>query len=298
MGDRIEGSHRWRNGLEFAVLGPVTVRRDGNPIALDNQQRALLAALLVAFPHSVDIERLRAQVRYTGAAAAATGRSREARSARRVVEGLQQRLEAGAAEGSGSWSATGHGCSCSSTRMRWILGVSSPRCAAGRDGAAARDAAADAYREGLRLWRGIAYAGIPRRPSPKRCSSKPKCSGDHHSDSGTRMSWPRRNSTAGSRRGRCGAEALVADHRSTSARGKCWCSVWPGREQHAHALAALRRCRAIIDDGWAARSVPPSGASRPRSSRTTPCTRIRPGVRAAEVSRIEPDGAADPPHRP
>ncbi|WP_408586083.1 BTAD domain-containing putative transcriptional regulator [Prescottella soli] len=149
-------------GIEFTVLGPVAATRGGRQIVLDQQQRALLAALLVAFPHSVDIERLRAQVRYTRAAAAGNGQVGGGPDPlAQALEGLRGRLDDGGTEGS----------VLVRDGTRYQLAV--PRDAVDaarfvdevRRGDAvlphAPDTAADAYREGLRQWRGLAYEGLP-----------------------------------------------------------------------------------------------------------------------------------------
>ncbi|OQQ27110.1 transcriptional regulator [Prescottella equi] len=239
------------DGLEFAVLGPVTVRRDGNPIALDTQQRALLAALLVAFPHSVDIERLRAQVRYTGAAAAGDGQVEGGPDPLvGLLEGLQQRLEAGAAEGERVLVRDG-------TRVQLLVdpdALDSRRFVAEvRRGdamvAAAPDAAADAYREGLRLWRGVAYAGIPPTAFSETVFIETEVFRLTTLRFGARMSLATAQLDGGAPAAAAvEAEALVADHPLDERAWEVLVLGLARSGQHAHALAALRRCRAIIDD--------------------------------------------------
>ncbi|PTR30154.1 putative ATPase [Rhodococcus sp. OK519] len=239
------------DGLEFAVLGPVTVRRDGAPIVLDAQQRALLAALLVAFPHSVDIERLRAQVRHTGVAAAGNGQADGGPDPLvQAVEELRERLEAGAAEGERVVTREG-------TRVQLLAdryAVDSQRFVDEvRRGDAmlesAPDAAADAYREGLRLWHGIAYAGIPSSAFTETVFIETEVFRLTALRFAARMSMATALLDGGAPAAAAvEAEALVADHPLDE---RAWELLVLGlcrSGQRAHALAAIRRCRAIIDD--------------------------------------------------
>ncbi len=289
------------DGLEFAVLGPVTVRRDGNPIALDTQR-------VHCSPRFSSPSRTRSTsngcVRRCGTPGQrrpATGRSREApiRSSgcwRGCSSGSRPVLR----RGSGSWSATGHGCSCSSTRMRWILGVSSPRCAAG-----------------TRWWR-------PRRtPPPTPTARGCGCGGaspmrgsadgllrngvhrnrsvpaDHPQIRGAHVPGHGATRRRGAGRGRCGGRSA---RRGPPARRARVGSAGARSGPVGTARACTGRAPQVPRDhrrpaGLRDRSRPPAHRDRdPRERRRVP--RIRPGVRAAEVSRIEPDGAADPPHRP
>ncbi len=166
------------DGLEFAVLGPVTVRRDGNPIALDTQQRALLAALLVAFRTSSHRTAACAGAVHRGSGGRRRAGRGRPRSARRLLEGLQQRLEAGAAEGERVLVRDG-------TRVQLLVdpdALDSRRFVAEvRRGdamvAAAPDAAADAYREGCGCGGASPMRGSRRRPSPKRVHRNRSVSG-------------------------------------------------------------------------------------------------------------------------
>lgn len=248
------------DGLEFSVLGPVSVRRAGNPIVLDAQQRALLAALLVAFPHSVDIERLRAQVRYTGAAAAGDGQVDGGPDPLvQSLEGLQQRLEAGAAEGERNLVRDG-------TRVQLVFdrgALDSQRFVDEvRRGdamvASAPDAAADAYREGLRLWRGIAYAGIPTTAFAETVFIETEVFRLTSLRFGARMSLATAQLDSGAPAAAAvEAEALVADHPLDERAWELLVLGLARSGQHAHALAAIRRCRAIIDDRLGCEIGPP-----------------------------------------
>lgn len=239
------------DGLEFAVLGPVMVRRDGSPIPLDAQQRALLAALLVAFPHSVDIERLRAQVRHTGVAAESDGQGDGGPDPLvQALDDLRRRLEAGGADGE-------RVIVRDSTRVQLLVdryAVDSERFVdAVRHGdtvlGTAPSAAADAYREGLRLWQGIAYAGIPTSAFAETVFIEAEVLRLTTLRFGARMSLATAQLDSGAPAAAAvEAEALVADHPLDE---RAWELLVLGlckSGQRAHALAALRRCRAILDD--------------------------------------------------
>lgn len=63
MGTRVSGAELPDAQITVGVLGPVTALRDGIPIDLGGpRQRALLAALAVAYPHSVSADQLLADV--------------------------------------------------------------------------------------------------------------------------------------------------------------------------------------------------------------------------------------------
>ncbi|QCQ90382.1 ATP-binding protein [Rhodococcus sp. SGAir0479] len=240
------------DGIEFAVLGPVTVTRGGRPIVLEHHQRALLAALLAAFPHSVDIERLRAQVRHTRAAAAGNGQAVGGPDPlERALEDLRGRLDAGAAGDGGTVLVR--------TGTRYRLAV--PRQAVDavrfvdevRRGDAladrAPDAAAEAYRQGLRLWRGLAYADIPASAFADTVYVESHVARLTELRFEARVALSRAQLDGGEPASAAvEAEALVADHPLDE---RAWELLVLGlyrSGQQAHALAALRRCRAIFDD--------------------------------------------------
>ncbi|WP_460973516.1 ATP-binding protein [Prescottella soli] len=237
-------------GIEFTVLGPVAATRGGRQIVLDQQQRALLAALLVAFPHSVDIERLRAQVRYTRAAAAGNGQVGGGPDPlAQALEGLRGRLDDGGTEGS----------VLVRDGTRYQLAV--PRDAVDaarfvdevRRGDAvlphAPDTAADAYREGLRQWRGLAYEGLPVPAFADTVFIESEVARLTERRFEARISLARAELEAGSPASAAvEAEAVVADHPLDE---RAWelLVLGLGRSgQQAQALAALRRCRATFDD--------------------------------------------------
>ncbi|QBJ97841.1 transcriptional regulator [Rhodococcus sp. ABRD24] len=234
------------NRIEFAVLGPLTALRDGKLIVLDEQPRALLAALLVAFPHSVDIERLRAQVRHTAEAASGNGQpdGRGTDPLEEMLDALQERLGNGVLVREG-------------TRYRLAVdreAVDSARFVDEvRTGEAMRKrapaAAAESFRKGLRLWRGIAYAGIPTSAFTETVFIETEVARLTTLRFDTRLALAtaqlESNSPAAAA---VEAEALVADHPLDE---RAWELLVLGlcrSGQQPHALAAIRRCRAIIDD--------------------------------------------------
>ncbi|WP_280760970.1 ATP-binding protein [Prescottella agglutinans] len=238
------------SGIEFTVLGPVAATQGGRQIVLDQQQRALLAALLVAFPHSVDIERLRAQVRYTRAAAAGNGQAGGGPDPlAQALEGLRGRLDDGGAAGS----------VLVRDGTRYQLAV--PRDAVDaarfvdevRRGDAmlahAPDTAADAYREGLRQWRGLAYEGLPVPAFADTVFIESEVARLTERRFEARISLARAELDAGSPASAAvEAEAVVADHPLDE---RAWELLVLGLSrsgQQAQALAALRRCRATFDD--------------------------------------------------
>lgn len=240
------------DGVEFAVLGPVTVTRAGTTIVVEHHQRALLAALLVAFPHSVDLERLRAQVRYTGAVAAGDGQASGGPDPLvHALEELQVRLGAGG-PGNGDTVLVREG-----TRYRLAVpreAVDAVRFADEvRRGDAlvsrAPDAAAAAYREGLRLWRGLAYAGMPTSAFADTVYIESEVARLTELRFEARVALARAQLDAGEPASAAvEAEALVADHPLDE---RTWELLVLGlcrSGQNAHAVAALRRCRAIFDD--------------------------------------------------
>ncbi|MDH6281651.1 putative ATPase/DNA-binding SARP family transcriptional activator [Prescottella agglutinans] len=247
---RGEGSKVVASGIEFTVLGPVAATQGGRQIVLDQQQRALLAALLVAFPHSVDIERLRAQVRYTRAAAAGNGQAGGGPDPlAQALEGLRGRLDDGGAAGS----------VLVRDGTRYQLAV--PRDAVDaarfvdevRRGDAmlahAPDTAADAYREGLRQWRGLAYEGLPVPAFADTVFIESEVARLTERRFEARISLARAELDAGSPASAAvEAEAVVADHPLDE---RAWELLVLGLSrsgQQAQALAALRRCRATFDD--------------------------------------------------
>ncbi|MGF7121006.1 ATP-binding protein [Rhodococcus sp. BE178] len=241
------------NGIEFAVLGPVTAVRGGKPVLLDQQQRALLAALLVAFPYSVDVERLRAQVRHTRAAAERNGQpgGGETDPLEQALEGLRSRLD-------GDRPAPG-GSILVREGTRYQLAVERDAVDSARfvDHVRQGDAmlqhssvaAAHAYQESLREWRGLAYAGIPSSAFTETVFIESEVARLTSMRYHARMSLATAHlEGAAPASAVVEAEALVADHPLDE---RAWELLVLGLCQSGqlpHALAAIRRCRAIIDD--------------------------------------------------
>lgn len=240
------------DGIEFSVLGPVTVTRDGKAIVLEHQQRALLASLLVAYPHSVDIERLRAEVRHTRSVAAGDGQAVGGPDPlEKALDELRDRLDPG---GSGTPETV---LVREGTRYR----IAVPREAVDsvrfvdevRRGDAmvdrAPDAAAAAYRQALRLWRGLAYAGISTSAFADTVFVEAEVARLTEIRFEARVALARAQLDAGEPTSAAvEAEALVADHPLDE---RAWELLVLGlcrSGQHTTALAALRRCRAIFDD--------------------------------------------------
>ncbi|RVW06041.1 ATP-binding protein [Rhodococcus spongiicola] len=239
------------NKIEFAVLGPVTARRGGNPIGLDQQERALLAALLVAFPHSVDIERLRAQVRCTGASEG-NGQGADGPDAlAQALERLRSRLGA-------DLGGDGDVLVREGTRYQIVVprdAVDSARFVDEvRRGDAmlerAPDAAADAYRQGLRLWKGFAFAGIPTEAFIETEFIESAVARLTARRFEARIALARAQIAGGEPASAAvEGEALVVDHPLDERAWELLVLGLARSGQDAHALAALRRCRAIYDDG-------------------------------------------------
>lgn len=241
------------NGVEFVVLGPVAAERGGRPVVLDEQQRALLAALLVAFPYSVDIERLRAQVRHPRAAAGGDGQvgAGDADPLEQALDGLRNRLD-GDRAGSGDSVLAREG-----TRYQLAVdrdAVDSARFVDRvRQGdalqASSPDASAHAYRESLREWRGIAYAGIPSSAFTETVFIETEVAQLTALRYRARMSYATAQLDGEAPASAVvEAEALVADHPLDE---RAWELLVLGlcrAGQLPHALAAIRRCRAIVDD--------------------------------------------------
>lgn len=236
------------DGIEFAVLGPVTASHGGRPIGLDQRERALLAALLVAFPHSVDIERLRSQVRDTGAGNGQVGGGDRLEGA---LDGLRARLVAGGPGGAENVLVR------DGARVRLAVpreAVDATRFTdAVRQGDAllerAPDMAADAYREGLRLWHGLAYSGVPTSAFVETVYLESEVERLTTLRFEARIALARAQLEAGDAASAAvEAEALAADHPLEE---RAWELLVLGlcrSGQQAHAKAAIRRCRAMFDD--------------------------------------------------
>ncbi|WP_305094463.1 BTAD domain-containing putative transcriptional regulator [Prescottella sp. R16] len=222
--------------IEFAVLGPVTASVGGRPLVFDAEQRAVLAALLVAYPNSVDIERLRGQLRCDD-------------------------LERSLARLAGRLDPDGDGGAVSvlvREGTRYRLDVPRDAVDATRfvdevqRGTAlhahAPDTAADAYREGLRLWRGPAFSGID--PSRFVESAYLEAEADRLTELRfeARLALTQAQFQAGEPAAAMSAEALVADHPLEE---RAWELLVLGlyrSGQTAQARTAIRRCRAMFDD--------------------------------------------------
>lgn len=238
------------SGIEFTVLGPVAATRGGRQIVLDQQQRALLSALLVAFPHSVDIERLRAQVRYTRAAAAGNGQAGSGPDPlEQALAGLRSRLD----DGDTADSVLVR----DGTRYQLVVSrdaVDSARFVDEvRRGDAmlehAPDTAADAYREALRQWRGLAFEGLPVSAFADTVFIESEVARLTERRFQARISLARADLEAGSPASAAvEAEAVVADHPLDEHAWELLTLGLSRSGQRAHALAAFRRCRAIFDD--------------------------------------------------
>lgn len=235
------------DGIEFAVLGPVTATRGGRPIVLDHQQRALLATLLVAFPHSVDIERIAAQVRHTPRGSG-DGQVRSGTDPlTRALEGLAGRL------------AGGGDAVLVREDGRYRLAVPQDAVDAVRfvnevrsgDAMAARepDAAANAYRTGLRLWRGLAYAGIPASALDETAFVETAVADLTARRFEARLSLAQALLDSGQSASAAGeAESLVADHPFDERGWELLVLGLARSGRHAQAQASLRRCRAVTDE--------------------------------------------------
>ncbi|WP_430331695.1 ATP-binding protein [Rhodococcus sp. ACT016] len=237
--------------VEFTVLGPVAATRDGRQIILDQQQRALLASLLVAFPHSVDIERLRAQVRYTGAAAAGNGQAVDGPDhLERALEELSRRLADGVPDADSVLAREGPRYQLVVPRdaVDWARFVDEVR----RGDAMlerAPDTAADAYREGLRQWRGLAYEGLPMTAFADTVFVESEVAQLTKLRFEARLSLARAELEGGAPASAAvEAEAVVADHPLNDRAWELLALALSRSGQQPQALAAIRRCRAIFDD--------------------------------------------------
>ncbi|MFE3289329.1 BTAD domain-containing putative transcriptional regulator [Rhodococcus sp. NPDC059234] len=226
-----------RDGLELRVLGPVSAVRGGRQLDLGGaRQRALFAALVLAYPQSVSAERLLGQVWHDLAEPklsslhVAISKLRDALSPQRArrTDGVLVR------EGN-----------------RYVLAVDRERVDATRfedlvrrGSEATADDAARCYREALALWRGSAYADIAgaefAMPEVARLAE-------------VRLTARKSLLAVELSRGRfaevtADAEAVVAEHPLDE---RAWellvLSLYRGGRQ-SDALGALRRVRAILDE--------------------------------------------------
>ncbi|WP_137725361.1 ATP-binding protein [Prescottella subtropica] len=224
------------DGIEFAVLGPVTASVGARPVVLDEQQRAVLAALLVAYPNSVDIERLRGQLHGDGLD--------------RTLDVLADRLAPGDRDGDAGVLVR------DDTRYRLDVprdAVDATRFAdeVTRGGALREhtpDAAAEAYREGLRLWRGPAFSGVEASMFAESAYLEAEVERLTALRFEARLALTRAQFEAGEPAAATSAEALVADHPLEE---RAWELLVLGLHrsgQAAQARAAVRRCRVMFDD--------------------------------------------------
>ncbi|SEL92290.1 ATP-binding protein [Rhodococcus maanshanensis] len=227
-------------GLELRVLGPVAALRDGRPIDLGGaRQRALLAALVLAYPYSVSSERLLAQVWHDldqpklSSLHVAISKLRDLLSPDRArrADGVLVR------DGSRYLLAAERG-SVDVARFEELVRLGAEVADTSADGAAA------AYLEALSLWRGSPYADIAgsefTAPEIARLTA-------------IHVAARRSLLEMGLRRERFAevaaeAEAMTAEHPLDE---RVWeilvLALYRGGRQ-SDALAALRRIRAILDD--------------------------------------------------
>ncbi|MFC9788933.1 BTAD domain-containing putative transcriptional regulator [Rhodococcus sp. NPDC127528] len=225
------------DSLELRVLGPVSAVRGGQQLDLGGaRQRALFAALVLAYPRSVSAERLLGQVWHDLAAPklsslhVAISKLRDALSPQRArrTDGVVVR------EGKRYVLAVDREC-VDASRFEDLVR---------RGSAASADEAIGCYREALELWRGSAYADIAgaefAAPEVARLAA-------------LRLSARKSLLAVEISRGRFAevlpdAEAVVAEHPLDE---RAWellvLSLYRSGRQ-SDALAALRRVRAVLDD--------------------------------------------------
>ncbi|AQA21546.1 bacterial transcriptional activator domain protein [Rhodococcus sp. MTM3W5.2] len=228
------------DGLELRVLGPVAALRDGRPIDLGGaRQRALLAALVLAYPHSVSADRLLAQVWHDLDQPKLSSLHVAISKLRDLLSPDRARREDGVLVRDGSrYLLSAERGSVDVARFAELVRLGAEVADTSADGAAA------AYLEALSLWRGSPYADIAgsefTTPEIARL---------------TAMHLETRRSLleVGLRRERFAevaaeAEALCAEHPLDE---RIWeilvLALYRGGRQ-SEALAALRRIRAILDD--------------------------------------------------
>ncbi|MGW6374784.1 ATP-binding protein [Rhodococcus sp. NPDC055112] len=228
------------DGLELRVLGPVAAVRDGRPIDLGGaRQRALLAALVLAYPHSVSADRLLAQVWHDRDQPKLSSLHVAISKLRDLLSPDRARREDGVlVRDGGRYLLSAERGSVDVARFEELVRLGAELSDTSADGAAA------AYLEALSLWRGSPYTDIAgsefAMPEIARLSA---------------MHLEARRSLleVGLRRERFAevaaeAEALTAEHPLDE---RVWeilvLALYRGGRQ-SDALVALRRIRAILDD--------------------------------------------------
>ncbi|MGW0043849.1 BTAD domain-containing putative transcriptional regulator [Rhodococcus sp. NPDC003348] len=225
--------------LDLRVLGPVTALRGGAPVDLGGgRQRALLAALVLAHPHTVSADRLLAQVWHgvdqpkLSSLHVAISKLRDALSPDRArrADGVLVR------DGTRYALAVDRTCIDVARFEDLVRGAD--------QASATPEIAAERYREALSLWRGSAYADIGgaefAAPEVTRLAAL-------HLDAvksllGVDLTQGRYQDVA------TRAQVLVADHPLDERAWEILVLAQYRAARQSDALASLRRIRGILDD--------------------------------------------------
>lgn len=242
MGGSVGGAELVGPRITVCVLGPVTAMRDGTPVDLGGpRQRALLAALAVAYPHAVSAEQLLADVWNDVAEPTANALHFAISKLRRHLAPERHRAQHSPVVRSGPHYAL-RIAELDSDRFEAL--VSKAQDARATAAPTALDAAAVLLKEALGLWRG----------EPFQDAAELGCVAPAR----TRLDGMRRDATSAlveidlargfTREALRGAEALVERYRLDEHAWELLALVLYRSGRQSDALAAIRRIRRTLMD--------------------------------------------------